>query len=460
MNPGYPTGSFLYLEREDNEGTGANTPSVKLQIAVVGAGVGGLSAAIALRRDGHDVTVFESTPVLSEIGAGIQVPPNSTRILHSWGLEAALRKISMVPRSLLWRRWENGKVIGNSRFNPECQELFGSPYYVTHRAHLHEILHQKAVELGVVVRLASRVEKYNPDEPSFDLAGGETVKADLVVAADGVKSLARKTLLGTADSGLRNHGLAVYRATVKVEEMLKNEKTAPLVESPNLHLWVGGNDYHTMAYRFANDKLLNLVVTHPAEGEPETWNGSDHVADMRRDFKGWDPALTTLMDMVQTATKWPLRDIQVPERWSSASRKLILTGDAAHAMLPFMASGAAMAVEDAVALAESLRFATRKDMVPQAVAIFEQVRIPRVKQVHEASVKHGYTLHLSDGPEQQSRDKAMEKEVNGEHFISSPNQWSDPTILSWLYPYKPAVAVRKAWTERGQKGGNQMNGVP
>jgi salicylate hydroxylase len=91
----------------------------------------------------------------------------------------------MVPRSLLWRRWENGKIIGNSRFNPECQDLFGSPYYVTHRAHLHEILHQKAVELGVVIRLSSRVEKYDADEPSFVLAGGETVKADLVVAADG-----------------------------------------------------------------------------------------------------------------------------------------------------------------------------------------------------------------------------------------------------------------------------------
>ncbi|OCT52820.1 hypothetical protein CLCR_10641 [Cladophialophora carrionii] len=237
MNTKYPTGSFLYLNRENDDSTGPSSSSVKLQIAIVGAGVGGLSAAIALRREGHDVTVFESTPVLSEIGAGIHVPPNSTRILHSWGLEAALRKISMMPRSLLWRRWENGKVIGNSRLNPECQDWFGSPYYVTHRAHLHEILHRKAVELGVIVRLASRVEQYNPDEPSFVLEGGETVRADLVVAADGIKSLARKTLLGMADSGLRDHGLAVYRATVSVEEMLKNEKTAPLVQSPNLHLW-------------------------------------------------------------------------------------------------------------------------------------------------------------------------------------------------------------------------------
>ena len=107
-----------------------------------------------------------------------------------------------------------------------------------------------------------------------------------------------------------------------------------------------------------------------------------------------------------------------------------------------------MAVEDAVALAESMRFITRKEMVPQAVAIFEQVRIPRVEHVHEASVKHGYTMHLSDGPEQQRRDKALEKEVKGEHSIASPNHWSDPTVLNWLYPHRPALAVRRAWKEQ------------
>ena len=118
-----------------------------------------------------------------------------------------------------------------------------------------------------------------------------------------------------------------------------------------------------------------------------------------------------------------------------------------------------MAVEDAAALAESLRFVKHKDMVPKAVAIFEKVRIPRVRQVHEASFKHGYTLHLSDGPEQQSRDKALEKEVNGEHFIWSPNQWSDPTVLSWLYTHKPAVAVRMAWAECGPEGEKEVNGI-
>jgi len=99
----------------------------------------------------------------------------------------------MMPRSILWRRWENGQVIGNARVNPQSEEWFGSPHYVTHRAHLHEILHQKAVELGVAIRLASRVQKYNLDEPSFVLDGGEVVRADLIVAADGMSGTLKCT---------------------------------------------------------------------------------------------------------------------------------------------------------------------------------------------------------------------------------------------------------------------------
>ncbi|KAJ9603934.1 hypothetical protein H2200_011456 [Cladophialophora chaetospira] len=357
-----------------------------------------------------------------------------------------------MPDSLLWRRWENGRIIGNARLNPQSEELFGTPYYVTHRAHLHEILHQKAAELGVVIRLGCKVEKYDLDATSFVLASGEVVHADLIVAADGIKSLARKTLLGSGNTEPRNHGLAVYRATVSIEEMLKHERTALLVESPNVHLWVGGNNHHAIAYSFANDKLLNLALTHPAEGVPNDWDGCDHVRQLQKDFEGWDPALTTLLRMIKTAVKWPIRDIAVPDKFSSTCQTLVLIGDAAHAMLPFMASGAAMAVEDAAALAESLRFARHKDMVPKAIAIFEQVRIPRVKHVHEASFRHGYTLHLADGPEQRRRDQAMEKEASGQHFVSSPNQWSDPTVLSWLYTYKPAVAVRMAWADHNQEG--------
>lgn len=181
---------------------------------------------------------------------------------------------------------------------------------------------------------------------------------------------------------------------------------------------------------------LGSNVTHPRLG-------SCHFRRSETDYDGY--RLTALMDMAQSAVQWPIQDVIVADRWSSESRKMLLIGDAAHAMLPFMALGAAMAVEDAAALAETLRCMPHRDMLGQAIAIFERVRIPRVKQVHEASRMHDYTLHLPDGPEQRARDKAMEREVRGEHFVSSPNQWSDPTMQNWVYPHLPALAIRKAW---------------
>lgn len=113
------------------------------------------------------------------------MPPNSTRILYSWGLEEAMRKSSAVPKNLFWRRWENGKTIAHTKLNPQFEEWFGVPYHVTHRAHLHAVLHQKTVELGVPIKLATRIERYQPDLPCIVLADGTVVKADLILAADG-----------------------------------------------------------------------------------------------------------------------------------------------------------------------------------------------------------------------------------------------------------------------------------
>lgn len=129
--------------------------------------------------------MYEQAHTLSEIGAGIQIPPNSSRILHSWGLESALQRRSVKPRSTLWRRWEDGKVIGKARFNPELEERFGSPYYVTHRAHLHEVLHERTQELGVRVVLSQKAAEYDSEKGTVAFADGEVVKADLIVAADG-----------------------------------------------------------------------------------------------------------------------------------------------------------------------------------------------------------------------------------------------------------------------------------
>jgi salicylate hydroxylase len=151
--------------------------------------------------------------------------------------------------------------------------------------------------------------------------------------------------------------------------------------------------------------------------------------------------------MVTKTLKWPIQMIDVPDTWVHKSNKLLISGDAAHAMLPNMSLGAAMAVEDAAALAECLDFAAGKQDLRGALQLFQDVRIPRVKHVHEASVLHGQTLHFPDGPVQQARDAAMRAEVEGRHFVESPNQWSDPTMQVWCYSYNVVEEVKRIGAE-------------
>lgn len=166
---------------------------VPLNILLVGAGLGGLATAIALTQSGHKVTVFEQTPVLGEVGAGIQVPSNSTRVLFKLGLKPYLKPYVTEPESISFRRWQTGKVIGNTKLAPDFTETFNAPYYVIHRAHFHSALCQKAQDMGIDIKLGARVENYNPVAGSITLADGTTYIGDLVVAGDG-KSLVRLSL--------------------------------------------------------------------------------------------------------------------------------------------------------------------------------------------------------------------------------------------------------------------------
>lgn len=158
---------------------------VPLNILLVGAGLGGLTTAIALTQSGHNVTIFEQTPVLGEVGAGIQVPSNSTRILFKLGLKPYLKPYVTEPESISFRRWQTGNVIGNTKLVPDFTNNFDAPYYVIHRAHFHSALCQKVQDMGIEIKLGARIENYDPVAGSITLADGTTFTGDLVIAADG-----------------------------------------------------------------------------------------------------------------------------------------------------------------------------------------------------------------------------------------------------------------------------------
>lgn len=161
---------------------------LRFNVIIVGAGLGGLAAGIALAKHGHSVTILEQAAALGEVGAGIQIPPNSAKILIDWGLGPFLEGTASEPEGITFRRWKDGSAIGYTKLVPSFRNSFGAPYCVVHRAHLHDALHQLALQLGVKVKLDHKVVKYkegSASQPSVEVKGGACFTADLVVAADG-----------------------------------------------------------------------------------------------------------------------------------------------------------------------------------------------------------------------------------------------------------------------------------
>ncbi|OQD66699.1 hypothetical protein PENPOL_c004G08390 [Penicillium polonicum] len=451
--PTYPSNCLefakIFLAPETQVSDQAEKAKVPLNILLVGAGLGGLATAIALSQSGHKVTVYEQTSVLGEVGAGIQVPSNSTRILFKLGLKPYLEPYVTEPENIAFRRWQTGKVIGNTSLAPDFTEKFGAPYYVIHRAHLHSALCQKVQDMGIEIKLGARIENYNPSVGSITLADGTTYTGDLVVAADGINSVARKIVLGGEDLAARKLGFAAYRATVDVERMKSDAEVSWILKKPALNIWIG-DSRHVMTYTIGAGKAFNMVLSHPDATDPSTWDPLKAVDNMKAEFEGWDPVLTKMIGMVDKSLKWPLVSGSVLDKW--VSEKLVILGDAAHAMLPYMSQGAAMAVEDGLALSRSLAKINSKEQLAESLSIFESVRMERAGQMQEASLLNSHLWHFADGPLQEARDAAMIPEVEGIPFSYSPNQWSDPATQMWCYGYDTERAIDEAWEKSRPNG--------
>lgn len=421
-------------------------PFLRLKILIIGAGLGGLATAIALSTHGYDITILESAPSLGEVGAGIQIPPNSMRLLLQWGLGPFLAGKAVQPGGMTFRRWEDGRAIAFTKLVPDHEERYGAPYWVVHRADFHGAMVECAMRNGVRIEVGCHVVGYEEAVPSVRLADGRSISADLVVAADGIKSVARKYIPGLTDIEPRKTEFAAYRATVDVERMRKDPDTAWLVEEgkPTLNLWIG-EGRHVMTYTIASGKSFNMVLSHRDDSDPTTWptDPDERLAQMRSYYADWDPRLVKITHMIEKTMKWPLMTVPTSPRWLSESRKLLILGDAAHGMLPYMSQGAAMAVEDGAALAEVLSSVDSISRLPHALEVWQRVRVERSSQMQQASAINGILWHFGDGPEQQARDESMRAEVGGEKFTESANQWSDPRTADWAYGYDACAEIRK-----------------
>ncbi|KAK7183731.1 salicylate hydroxylase [Paraphaeosphaeria sporulosa] len=445
----YPSQSLQFLKSLNARRTNPKVAEpvlqahLKFDIVVVGAGLGGLAVAIALARRGHSVQVLEQSSVLAEVGAGIQIPPNSGRLLHRWGVLEESDKWAVQPEAIMFRRWKNGEVIGHTALDNVFKDAFEVPYYVAHRAHLHDALHRQALRLGVIVKLGCKVVQYH-EQVSVTLCDGSVVKGSLVVAADGIKSVARESLFPDCNHEPMFNGFAAYRATVDVKKMHNDPEIAWILEQTAMNIWIGENK-HVMSYTIAGGESFNMVLSHVDRSDPDTWSEKFAKEHVEAEFKGWDIRLTKIISLIDECMKWPLKVGRPLKTWVSPSSKMVILGDAAHAMLPYMSQGAAMAVEDGAALAVALNKLSSLDELPFALRSFERERIKRSSDMQNASTINGRIWHFPDGPEQKARDASMGPEVLGKPFASSANQWSDPVTQWWAYGYDAEEKMDEAW---------------
>ena len=387
-----------------------------MRIAIVGGGLGGLAAALFLRRAGLDATVYEQAPDQREVGAGIVVSPNMVRPLHALGLVDELTRFAVrLEAAWEFRRWQDGRVLFVQPMGDACQRAYGAHCYVAHRADLLGLFHRSLP--AHTLRMDRRCIRLAEDEREVELAfvdraGHETREtADVVIGADGIHSIVRPAVAPTMEP--RFAGLCAFRCLVPAD------KAPHMALRPVQTLWIGPGR-HFVHYPIAGGRLVNVVAFVPAGAwRTESWTADGEIADLIAEFEGWDDRVNRLIVSASSTKRWAVYDRDPLGRWTAG--RISLLGDAAHAMLPFLAQGAAQAIEDAVVLAHCLCNANAQS-APQALQCYEAIRRPRTSEVQVMSRGREVRNHLPDGPEQRRRDAEL---ANGDPLRQS----------AWLYGY-------------------------
>jgi salicylate hydroxylase len=392
-----------------------------LRIAIIGGGIGGLSAAVALHQAGFDVAVYEQAPELTEIGGGINMGPNAVRVLRRLGLGPALDRDGIRPLGTHQRRWQDGRTLQKAPLNPLCEELYGAPHMTLHRADLLAAiasgLPAERIRLGH--RLAGFADHGDRVEARFD--NGERIAVDVLVGADGIHSTVRAGLFGEAAPEFA--GCVAYRGLVPVERI------ADLGLELGNQSWVGPGG-HFVHYFVSRGRLLNFVgwTEHDAWNR-EDWTDRATIERALAAFAGWHKQIRRIIAAADTCFIWALFDRDPLPRWSVG--RVTLLGDACHPMYPFMGQGAAQAIEDGATLAACLRAAVGPDGDGEPAAAlkrYEELRLPRVSRVQAGSRANKLRFHMPDGPDQVARDTAWSRAGD-----------RSPDALRWLYAHDSAA---------------------
>ncbi|QOT81940.1 FAD-dependent monooxygenase [Cupriavidus basilensis] len=355
-----------------------------IKVVVAGAGIGGLAAAIALRQQGCEVVVVEQAAELGEVGAGVQMSPNAVKVLRALAVEPLVRETACEPLAFTGRDWKSGRVLYRTPIKGTFERLYGAHYYHVHRADLHHALCERLgdAELRVGQRVLG-VEQHG-EVASLKLADGSAVEADVVIGADGIHSAVRRSIVG--DDKPRFTGNICWRGMVPVAALPKGH-----VELASSN-WLGPKG-HVVHYYVRGGAMVNFVAVYETdEWKEESWSTPSSVDELLQTYSGWNEELLRTFRATERCFKWALYDRDPLPHWSEG--RVTLLGDAAHPMLPFLAQGAAMAIEDGYELATTLGKLRDGVGVEAALIAYEQRRIPRTSRVQLGARARGTTMHL------------------------------------------------------------------